>query len=308
MCTYELKNPSLCSECGGKLSLVKEKKKAVTTFESNITRIVSYKETPKSTSTQQDNTSNIITQKDFYNANKDRYVDASWKDKLNTDNNSLTTSNNTVTNTPSTISTLPTNKMDLYSYEKIISTEKNDPIWSICYCPTLLQGKGAIVTGHSSGSIFAWNCDKYIKSKTYLEHSNKVYDIKNIYYTSTYRQIFVSVSEDRSLKIWESTSQHSTISIASIFNFPFERCAIINDNIPEPQPISSKVPSFLGIAAHAPSRTPSVPTFIAEFRSSIVKYLNLNIAISMVEHKCKFTLFFNLRHNNNIFWHNYCTI
>lgn len=217
MCTYELKYPSLCSECGGKLSLVKEKKKAIATFESNITRIVSYKETPKINNTQDNNYNSNITQKDFYNANKDRYVDASWKDKLNTDNNSLTTSNNTVTNTPSTISTLPTNKMDLYSYEKIISTEKNDPIWSICYCPTLLQGKGAIVTGHSSGSIFAWNCDKYIKSKTYLEHSNKVYDIKNIYYTSTYRQIFVSVSEDRSLKIWESTSQHSTISISSIY-------------------------------------------------------------------------------------------
>jgi hypothetical protein len=217
MCTYELKYPSLCSECGGKLSLVKEKKKAIATFESNITRIVSYKETPKINNTQDNNYNSNITQKDFYNANKDRYVDASWKDKLNTDNNSLTTSNNTVTNTPSTISTLPTNKMDLYSYEKIISTEKNDPIWSICYCPTLLQGKGAIVTGHSSGSIFAWNCDKYIKSKTYLEHSNKVYDLKNIYYTSTYRQIFVSVSEDRSLKIWESTSQHSTISISSIY-------------------------------------------------------------------------------------------
>ena len=226
MCTYELKYPSLCSECGGKLSLVKEKKKAIATFESNITRIVSYKETPKINNTQDNNynSNNNITQKDFYNANKDRYVDASWKDKLNTDNkdNNLTTSNNTVTNTPPTTSTLPTNnsnsnKMDLYSYEKIISTEKNDPIWSICYCPTLLQGKGAIVTGHSSGSIFAWNCDKYIKSKTYLEHSNKVYDIKNIYYTSTYRQIFVSVSEDRSLKIWESTSQHSTISISSIY-------------------------------------------------------------------------------------------
>ena len=223
MCTYELKYPSLCSECGGKLSLMKEKKKATATFESNMTRIVSYKETPKLNNTQDNsNSSNNITQKDFYNANKDRYLDASWKDKLNTDNkdNNLT-SHNTITNINTPTDTVNTNSntntMDLYSYEKVISTEKNDPIWSICYCPTLLQGKGAIVTGHSSGSIFAWSCDKYIKAKTYLEHSNKVYDIKNIYYTSTYRQIFVSVSEDRSLKIWESTSQHSTISIPSIY-------------------------------------------------------------------------------------------
>ena len=103
----------------------------------------------------------------------------------------------------------------MYSYEKVFQTDKNDHVWSICFCPTLLEGKPAIVTGHASGMVYAWDMEKFAKTKTYKEHTSKVYDIKKIFITSAFRQIFVTVSEDHMLKIWESSSQRSTISITA---------------------------------------------------------------------------------------------
>ena len=101
----------------------------------------------------------------------------------------------------------------IYSYEIVFQTDKNDHVWSICFCPTLLEGKPAIVTGHASGVVYAWDMEKFAKTKTYKEHTSKVYDIKKIFITSAFRQIFVTVSEDHMLKIWESSSERSTISI-----------------------------------------------------------------------------------------------
>ena len=103
---------------------------------------------------------------------------------------------------------------DLYSYEKIIPTTKKDFITTLCYCPTLNNGKPAIVTGHQSGNIYAWDIDKDTKIKTYSEHTNKIWDLCKIFFTSKLRQIFTSISEDSYLKIWDSSSSSkSAISI-----------------------------------------------------------------------------------------------
>ena len=103
---------------------------------------------------------------------------------------------------------------DLYSYEKIIPTTKKDYITALCYCPTLNNGKPAIVTGHQSGNIYAWDIDKDLKIKTYSEHTNKIWDLRKIFFTSKLRQIFTSISEDNYLKIWDSSSSSkSAISI-----------------------------------------------------------------------------------------------
>lgn len=103
---------------------------------------------------------------------------------------------------------------DLYSYEKIIPTTKKDYITALCYCPTLNNGKPAIVTGHQSGSIYAWDINKDLKIKTYSEHTNKIWDLRKIFFTSKLRQIFTSISEDNYLKIWDSSSSSkSAISI-----------------------------------------------------------------------------------------------
>ena len=103
---------------------------------------------------------------------------------------------------------------DLYSYEKIIPTTKKDYITALCYCPTLNNGKPAIVTGHQSGSIYAWDINNDLKIKTYSEHTNKIWDLRKIFFTSKLRQIFTSISEDNYLKIWDSSSSSkSAISI-----------------------------------------------------------------------------------------------
>ena len=103
---------------------------------------------------------------------------------------------------------------DLYSYEKIIPTTRKDYITALCYCPTLNNGKPAIVTGHQSGNIYAWDINKDVKIKTYSEHTNKIWDLRKIFFTSKLRQIFTSISEDNYLKIWDSSSSSkSTISI-----------------------------------------------------------------------------------------------
>ena len=103
---------------------------------------------------------------------------------------------------------------NLYSNEKEIETVQNDPISSFCYCPTLNNGKPAIVTGHNSGNIYAWDIETNKKIKSYSEHKAKVWDVKKIYFTSKLRQIFATISEDSFLKIWDSSSPFkSAISI-----------------------------------------------------------------------------------------------
>ena len=103
---------------------------------------------------------------------------------------------------------------NLYSNEKEIETTKNDQISSFCYCPTLNNGNPAIVTGHNSGNIYAWDIETNKKIKSYSEHKGKVWDVKKIYFTSKLRQIFATISEDSFLKLWDSSSpSKSAISI-----------------------------------------------------------------------------------------------
>ena len=213
LCTYDLDVPSQCSECGGKIIIIKSNNKqsltssltSSTTFESNLTRAVSHKDILKTHNNLNNNKNKTSSQKDFYNANKDRYlINSSWNDKH-------------IVNPQKQSNQKLQLQEEINSYEKVLITNKNDSIWSICYCPYLLQGKSAILTGHNSGNMFAWNIEKFIKVKSYLEHLSKVYDIKTLYYKSQYLQMFASVSEDRTLKIWSSSSQHSIITISSFY-------------------------------------------------------------------------------------------
>lgn len=55
------------------------------------------------------------------------------------------------------------------------------------------------------------------------------------------------------------------------------RCATINDRSPEPHPASMTETAF-SHSVHAPSNTPSVPTFMAQWESSISNCLNENIS------------------------------
>lgn len=63
-----------------------------------------------------------------------------------------------------------------------------------------------------------------------------------------------------------------SISIPVIW--AFERCAAIIDINPVPAPMS-RIRVLLVVSNHAPSRQPSVPTFMAQPSCSIVNCLNL---------------------------------
>ena len=113
---------------------------------------------------------------------------------------------------------------NLYAYEKEIETIQNDPIISICYFPTLNKGKPAIATGHDSGNIYAWDLENNKQLATFLEHKGKVIDIKKIYFTSQFRQIFASISEDTYLKIWDSSC-----SLKSIKTIQYKTSLVVLD-------------------------------------------------------------------------------
>ena len=66
----------------------------------------------------------------------------------------------------------------------------------------------------------------------------------------------------------------AVLSISIPVIWAFERCAAIMDISPVPAPMSS-IRLLLVVSNHAPSRQPSVPTFMAQPSCSIVNCLNL---------------------------------
>ena len=104
--------------------------------------------------------------------------------------------------------------------EKKLTTNQNDSILSICYIPSFSFKKDAILTGHSSGDIFMWDINKGNKIKIFCEHISKVYDLKLLQFNnnkSSFKINFISISEDKTIKIWDSSSQHSLLSISQLY-------------------------------------------------------------------------------------------
>ena len=104
--------------------------------------------------------------------------------------------------------------------EKKLTINQNDSILSICYIPSFSFKKDAILTGHSSGDIFMWDTNKGNKIKTFCEHISKVYDLKLLQFNSnksSFKINFISISEDKTIKIWDSSSQHSLLSISQLY-------------------------------------------------------------------------------------------
>ena len=82
-----------------------------------------------------------------------------------------------------------------------------------------------------------------------------------------------SFHSDCSKFVFASSNAGLSISTASIF--ASERCASIKAINPVPVPISRILGASL-TGVQAPSKTPSVPTFIADFCCTILKCLNSN--------------------------------
>ena len=101
---------------------------------------------------------------------------------------------------------------------KTITVDQNDPIWSICYIPIYTYREDAVITGHLSGIIYIWDINVNTKLKTFCEHTSKIYDIKLLPSDSSSSKVhFLSISEDRSIKLWDTSSQHSLLTITQLF-------------------------------------------------------------------------------------------
>ena len=228
LCTYELSKANHCCECDGPLSITKEVNSQSQTFESNITKI-----TPKE---KQDTDSkyNFLTAKDFYEINKDRYVNDSWKKEMeeekspnNSDKKEKKIVKQTITKIvkkelDSTEGVNPKTQYHIKEYlhglnvEKRLIIDQNEAIWSICYVPPMNNSKDGILSGHAKGNIYLWDIDKSFKQKSFFEHTSKVYDIKLIKLPSSYKFYFASTSEDRTTKVWDIALQNSILSISNI--------------------------------------------------------------------------------------------
>ena len=285
LCTYELKNPNRCDGCGGKLSHITKQSvtPSVQTYEANVSKCQN-DETPNNdrrkvrTSSADPSTRSKylnISAKDFFENNRDRFLNDSWKQTLSMNNNnnniklnesasslrrldylnktqqlpeqhsccSLNTqpkkapiqllnerTKQKARNTFKTIrsrsigslgSSSSSSYLSKYTngtfIHKTITIDHNDPIWSICYIPIYTNREDAIITGHLSGVIYIWDITVNMKVKTFCEHTSKIYDIKLLPSDSSSKMYFLSISEDRSIKLWDTSSQHSLLTIAQLF-------------------------------------------------------------------------------------------
>ena len=121
--------------------------------------------------------------------------------------------------------------------EKKIEVNPHDSIWSVLYVPSFNNTKDAIITGHSSGNINVFDIEFGKQQKSFNEHTSKVYFLKSIENkssNSSFKTHFVSISEDRTIKIWNAFLQNSILSISStspIFSLDLinNSCLIVGD-------------------------------------------------------------------------------
>ena len=240
LCTYELSHPNHCAECDGLLERDRDSMSQTQTFESNITRYTPKKEV------ESDNKYQGLSAKDFYEKNRDRYINDKWKEDLEKENEikprtirekrlkeSIIIKEEKVSDITDGVD--PNKEYYIKDYchlldlQGVLVIDQNEAIWSICYVPNTTSGKDAILTGHAKGNIFLWDIEKSSKIKCYFEHTSKVYDIKLIPIKSEYKTYFASVSEDRSTKIWDLSLQNSILSISSLS--PLFTIDVLNENV-----------------------------------------------------------------------------
>ena len=240
LCTYELSHPNHCAECDGLLERDRDSMSQTQTFESNITRYTPKKEV------ESDNKYQGLSAKDFYEKNRDRYINDKWKEDLEKENEikprtikekrfkeKIIVQEEKVSDITDGVE--PQKEYYIRDYchlldlQGVLVIDQNEPIWSICYVPNTTSGKDAILTGHAKGNIFLWDIEKSSKIKCYFEHTSKVYDIKLIPIKSEYKTYFASVSEDRNTKIWDLSLQNSILSISSLS--PLFTIDVLNENV-----------------------------------------------------------------------------
>ena len=258
LCTNDLDNPLNCRDCNGTLVPLKNDNiNKVQIYEANITRFITK---PKDEVSQTQKQFNEMSTKDFYVFNKDRYVDDVWKEnykkeeeennkkyasnsssqkqskRIKKDNNN----NNNNSNNIFTYNKASDDKIKIIEHyckdiinEKKITVNPNDQVWSIIYIPCYNNAKDAIAMGHTSGCVSIWDIDKGEKLKSFHEHTSKVYFIKllepssNDNNNNNTRAYLVSVSEDKTIKIWNMQLQNSILSIPNIS--PLYSLDIINN-------------------------------------------------------------------------------
>ena len=91
ICTYELNKNGICNECGGRIEPINKgiNNNNNITFESNITRFQ-----PKSNIIGERNKYSSLNAKEFYEQNKDRFMNDTWKDENYNPSNYNTNVNN----------------------------------------------------------------------------------------------------------------------------------------------------------------------------------------------------------------------
>ena len=282
LCTYELKNPNRCDGCGGKLNHIAKpsatpsiqayevgvsKYQNNTGISNNIRRKIRTSSADPSTHSKYLN----ISAKDFFENNRDRFLNDSWKQTLAMNNNKDTKPNESTPslrrldylnksqqlseehsycsintqpkkapiqllnertkqkarNTFKTIRSRSIGSLGSSSYlnkytkgtfiHKTLIIDQNDPIWSICYIPKYTNGEDAIITGHLSGIIYIWDINVNMKIKMFCEHTSKIYDIKLLPSESSSKIYFLSISEDRAIKVWDTSTQRSLLTIIQLF-------------------------------------------------------------------------------------------
>ena len=259
LCTNDLDNPLNCKDCNGTLVPLKnDNVNKVQIYEANITRFITK---PKDDTLQTQKQFNEMSTKDFYVFNKDRYVDDVWKEnyKKEEENDKKYASNSSSQRQSKRIKKESNNSNDnMLTYdkasndkikiienyckdiinEKKITVSPNDQIWSVIYIPRFNNTKDAIAIGHTSGCVSIWDIDKGEKLKSFHEHTLKVYFIKllepsnnNDNNAQTY---LVSVSEDKTIKIWNTQLQNSILSIPNIspllsLDIINNKCIVVGD-------------------------------------------------------------------------------
>ena len=283
LCTYELKNPNRCDGCGGKLNYIAKPSAtpSIQAYEANISKYQNKTDVSNNvgrkirTSSADPSTHSKylnISAKDFFENNRDRFLNDSWKQTLAMNSNKDIKPNESTPslrrldylnksqqlpeersycsintqpkkapiqllnertkqkarNTFKTIRSRSIGSLGTFSpylnkytkgtfIHKTFIIDQNDPIWSICYIPKYTNGEDAIITGHLSGIIYIWDINVNMKIKMFCEHTSKIYDIKLLPSESSPKIHFLSISEDRSIKLWDTSSQRSLLTIIQLF-------------------------------------------------------------------------------------------